>query len=177
MDITASTDGSDHLVLTHDSYGTNRSFTISETDNLLWTGGDQTVDNGLDVAGTINGEAATGSGRTLTGASGENNVDGLVISYKGTTTGEVGSVNLTLGAAEMFDRALYNITDPYDGYVSFKQDSLEKTIERLDNRSEEMVERIDRKMEMMISRFVAMERAIQQLQAQSQWLSGQLGSL
>ncbi|MFO7784311.1 MAG: flagellar filament capping protein FliD [Desulfatiglandales bacterium] len=177
MTVTAANDGSDHLVITHDSYGSNKSFTISETGDLLWTGGDQTVDNGLDVAGTINGEAATGSGRVLRGGAGENNVDGLVIKYTGTSTGEAGTVKLTLGAAELFDRALYNITDPYDGYVSFKQDSLEDTIERLDTRREDMMARIDRKMEMMINRFVAMERAIQQIQSQSQWLSGQLNSL
>ncbi|MFP3927527.1 MAG: flagellar filament capping protein FliD [Desulfobacteraceae bacterium] len=177
MDITASNDGSDHLVLTHESYGSGKSFTISETNDLLWTEGDQTVDNGLDVAGTINGEAATGSGRTLTGADGETNVDGLVVKYTGTDTGEVGTVKLTLGAAELFDRALYNITDPYDGYVSFKQDSIENTIDRLDTRMEEMEDRINRKMEMMINRFVAMERAIQKIQSQSQWLSGQINSL
>ncbi len=71
MDITATDDGSGHLVLTHDNYGSDYSFTISEdaaaSGNKLWTGGDQTVNNGVDVAGTINGEAATGSGQLLTG--------------------------------------------------------------------------------------------------------------
>lgn len=176
MNITASNDGSDHLVLTHDSYGSNRSFTISETADLLWAG-DQTVDNGLDVAGTINGEAATGSGRTLRGDSGETNVDGLAVKYTGTGTGEAGIVNLTLGAGELFDRALYGITDSYDGYLSFKQDSIENTIDRLDTRVENMEDRINLKMEMMINRFVAMERAIQEIQNQSQWLGGQISTL
>lgn len=177
LNITASNDGSDRLVLTHNTYGSGKSFTVSEATDLLWTGGDQTVDNGKDVAGTINGEAATGSGRNLSGPAGANSVDGLVIRYTGSSTGEIGTVKLTLGTAELFDRALYSITDQYDGYVSFKQNSLVDTIDRLDNRKEDMEARIDRRMEMMISRFVAMERAIQQIQSQSQWLSGQINSL
>ena len=39
MDITATDDGSGHLVLTHDNYGSDYSFTIEEdTDAGLWTG-------------------------------------------------------------------------------------------------------------------------------------------
>ena len=64
MAITASNDGSNNLELSNDSYGSNHTFTIEEnTDTGLWTGSmtsPVTVDNGLDVAGTINGEAATG---------------------------------------------------------------------------------------------------------------------
>ena len=53
------------------------------------------VDNGVDVAGTINGEAATGSGQILTGDDGENNVDGLVMKYTGTAEGlDVGDVKI-----------------------------------------------------------------------------------
>jgi len=179
MNITASDDGSGHLVLSHDNYGSNYSFTISESaaasGNKLWTGGDQTVNNGVDVVGTINGEAATGSGQILTGNNGENNIDGLVIKYSGTDEDlDVGEVKLTLGAAELFNRALFYITDSYDGYVAFKQDSLQDSIDRFETRIEEMEARLDQRMEMMINRFVIMETALSALQSQSQWLSGQL---
>jgi len=180
MNITASNDGSDHLVLAHASYGSSYSFTVEEdTDMGLWTGSMTTpvaVNNGLDVAGTINGEAATGSGRMLTGNSGEANVDGLAVRYSGSATEEVGSVTLTLGAAELFDRALFNITDPYEGYVGFKQESLKTSINGFDSRIEQMEARLDRKMQMMINRFVAMERALAAIQNQSQWLAGQLNA-
>jgi len=180
MDITATDDGSGHLVLTHDNYGSDYSFTISEdaaSGSKLWTGGDQTVNNGVDVAGTINGEAATGSGQFLTGDDGANNIDGLVIKYTGTDENlDVGEVKLTLGSAELFNRALFYITDSYDGYVAFKQDSLKDSIERFGIKIEEMEARLDQKMEMMINRFVIMETALSQIQSQSQWLAGQLDS-
>ena len=180
MGITATDDGSGHLVLTHDNYGSDNSFTISEdasSGNKLWTGGYQTVNNGVDVAGTINGEAATGSGQILKGDDGESNIDGLVIKYTGTAEGlDVGEIKLTLGTAALFDRVLFNITDSYEGYVAFKQDSLQDGIDRFETRIEEMEARVDLKMENMINRFVAMETALSKIQSQSQWLSGQLDS-
>jgi len=182
MDITATDDGSGHLVLTHDNYGSDYSFTIDEdTDVGLWTGSMSnpiSVDNGVDVAGTINGEAATGAGQLLTGDDGENNVDGLVIKYTGTDVDlDVGDVKLTLGTATLFDRVLFNITDPYDGYVGFKLDSLQNNINRYETRIEQMEARLDRKTEMMINKFVAMETALSAIQSQSQWLSGQIDAI
>ena len=174
--ITAANDGSDHLQLTHDSYGSGHTFTISETGDLLWTGGDQTVNNGQDVAGIINGEAATGSGQFLTGNDDEANIDGLVIKYTGTGTGAVGSIKLTLGTAELFDRTLFNITDPIEGYVAFKQDSLQGSISDYETQIQELEKRLDLKMERMINRFVAMEIALSKIQSQSQWLTGQLNA-
>lgn len=181
IDITASNDGSDHLILTHDSYGSSYSFTIDEdTDTGLWTGSQTTpvsVANGLDVEGTINGEAATGSGQTLTGNSGETNVDGLVITYTGSATGLAGNVTLTLGIAELFDRTLFNITDSIEGYVGFKQESLQNSINSFGTQIEQMEDRLDRKMESMINRFVAMETALARMQNQSNWLTSQIDGL
>jgi len=176
--ITASSDAG-KLVLTHDSYGSNYDFTILESRNDgLWNQDTEiTVDNGEDVAGTIKGEAATGSGQILTGGDGENNVDGLVIKYTGTSENQdVGTVTLTIGVAELFDRALYNITDSYDGYVAFKQDSLQGRVNDFDDQIENMEARLNRKMEMMINRFVAMELALSKLQNQSSWLTGQISA-
>ena len=177
MDITASADSGDHLVLTHNSYGSDYSFTISEAADLLWIGGDQSVENGEDVAGTIDGEAATGSGQVLTGDDGETTVDGLVIKYTGTSEGlDVGTVTLTFGVAELFNRALFNITDTYEGYVAFKTDSLKTSIDNFETKIENMEAFLDRKMEMMINRFVAMEMALNTIQNQSDWLTGQLNA-
>jgi flagellar hook-associated protein 2 len=181
MDITATSNVEDHLVLTHDFYGNARSFTVSEsTDTGLWTNSQSSptvVDNGQDVAGTINGEAATGAGQILTGNSGEANVDGLVVKYTGTSIGEIGNVKLTLGTGELFSRVLFAITDPYEGYASFKQDSLKNSINQFETRIQETEDRLDRKMEMMVNRFVAMEKALSMFQSQSQWLSGQINAL
>jgi flagellar hook-associated protein 2 len=143
-------------------------------------------DAGVDVAGTINGEAATGSGQVLTGAApaeGETtSVEGLSVSVTLTpaqlaSQGETqGNVKITIGVAEQFDRELYGITDPIDGYVSFKQDSLQNSINSFETQIENMEASLNRKMETMINRFVAMELALAKIQNQGQWLSAQIGA-
>lgn len=177
MSITASADSGNHLVMSHDSYGTGNSFTIDQQNDLLWTGGEQTVNNGVNVEGTINGEAATGTGQTLTGNSDEANIDGLVVRYTGTTTlgeedGE--TLKLTLGVAQLYDRALFNITDAFEGYISDKQQSLQNSIKGFQTQMDEMEARLVRKQEMLINRFAKMELALQKIQSQSNWLAGQL---
>jgi flagellar hook-associated protein 2 len=180
MDITASTD-SGGLTVTSNSYGSGNSFTIQQTDPilltpsyLLWTGADPTVTDGANVTGTINGEAATGVGQTLTGNSGDANIDGLVVKYTGETVGNVGTIKLTLGVAELYDRALFHITDSIEGYVSFKQESVQNSISEYETQIEEMEARLDRKSEALINHFVLMELALQQIQSQGNWLTGQL---
>ena len=130
---------------------------------------------GLDVAGTIDGESATGTGQLMRGDTGNTNTDGLTISCTGTSDNiDLETVKITLGVAELFDNALFNITDSIDGYVAFKQDSLQDRITSFDDQIEQVEARLDRKMESMINRFVAMELAMSRIQNQSSWLSGQI---
>jgi flagellar capping protein FliD len=172
LGITASADDG-QLVLTQDSYG-NHTFTIHQQNGLLWTGGDQTADNGNDVAGSINGEATTGTGQVMKGDNGTDNVDGLSIRYTGTAAPvDAGTVRLTFGVAELFDRALFNITDTFEGYVSFKQESLQTKITGYGTQINDMEARLERKREMLINQYAAMESAIQKIQSQSAWLTAQ----
>lgn len=187
VDITASKDGSNKLVLTHDEYGSDQSFTIQLSDTDLGTGAgasdlqDNTAYSGVDVAGTINDEAATGSGQVLTGdapGSGETtSVEGLVIKYTGSGTGSQGTVKITMGVAELFDRVLYNISNVTDGYLDYKIESVSDRIDYFEDRIGDMEDRLNQKMETMINRFVRMELALGQLQNQSNWLAGQIGAI
>lgn len=177
VEVTASLDGTNHLILAHNSYGSLYGFTIHQENNLLWTGGDQTVENGVDVAGTINGEAATGAGQLLTGDTGTANTDGLVVKYTGTAQGvDAGSVKLTYGVAELFNNILYQMTDTIEGYVTFKQTSLQDSITNFTDQISQMEDLLDKKQETMINRFVAMELALSKIQNQSNWLAAQLTS-
>jgi flagellar hook-associated protein 2 len=133
--------------------------------------------SGQNVAGTINGEEASGSGQILSGSTGNANTDGLSVKFTGTSDNfDAGDVKVTLGVAEMMDRALYGITDPQEGYASFRQESLGESIERFKSQIEEMEGRLDKKMEHMVNRFVIMEMALSSIQIQSQWLAGQITS-
>lgn len=133
--------------------------------------------SGQDVAGTINGETATGSGQALRGDEGNATTEGLTVEYSGTSNNvNAGNVTITLGLAELFERTLFSISDPIDGYMTFKQNSLQENIERFDTRIEELEARLDRKMEMLVNRFVAMELALSKIQNMSSWLTGQINA-
>ena len=130
------------------------------------------------MAGTINGEAATGHGQVLTGNTGNTNTEGLSVQYTGTSDNvDAGTVKLTIGAAELFDRTLFNITDPYSGYVSFKETSLQNSIDNFQTRIDQMNAQLDQKKQQMTNEFVAMETALNTIQNQSSWLASQLTAL
>jgi flagellar hook-associated protein 2 len=88
----------------------------------------------------------------------------------------VGSFSLTFGVAELFDRALYHITDSVDGFVANKEETIQHTIDRLGGRIATMEERIDQRMTVLMNQFIAMEQAMSTLQSQSDWLVGQLNA-
>ena len=175
MPITASNDGG-KLVLTHNTYGTGQIAFVSQSSATDPLGlDDATSVWGVNVAGTINSITATGSGQTLTVDSDGNDADGLSISYSGTGATAT-TFTLTLGIGVLLDRQLGFITDTTDGYVAFKQESLQDSIDSYETRIEQMEAQLNRKMEMMINKFVAMEVALSKIQNQSNWLTGQINA-
>jgi flagellar hook-associated protein 2 len=129
-----------------------------------------------DVAGTINGEAAIGRGTTLTGAPGTS-IEGLVVSYSGTVTGDVGTVTYTNGVAGAFDQTLSNLTDSYDGTVAYKETSLQNSMNNIDSKVTQMETRLAQRMATLTNQFVAMETALGKMQSMSSWLSSQITQL
>jgi flagellar hook-associated protein 2 len=177
MDIAASNEDG-QLKISHNAYGDN-SFTIGVAGgNLGMTDGEYT---GVDVAGRIRdaGSATwmtmTGNGRVLTGDE-DQDVEGLVIRYAGTAT-DIYDFEFTAGIGEQLDRALFYMTDAYEGYVADKQESLRNQMDRIDLKIENTEKRIAVKEEALIRKFSVMESLISQMQAQQQWLSGQINSL
>src|SRR6056300_1382873 len=74
------------ISLRHKEFGSEHTFKVATTTaGLLSSRADvyDTIENGLDVAGEINGEEATGKGQILTGNSGNSNTDGLAVRYTG----------------------------------------------------------------------------------------------
>ncbi len=74
-------------------------------------------------------------------------------------------------------RQLDRLMDPIDGTLTLKEASLENSIKKLDDRINSEQNRIDRQIEIMRKQFEAMESAMADMQAQSNWLSAQLASL
>jgi len=169
LEVSASKNENNQLVISHSSYGSSFGFSVSQTaSNLGITDGSY---SGIDVAGTINGEAASGTGQVLDGDNDAANIDGLSIRYTGESTGDVGSISLTLGFFEELDRKLFAITDNFEGYVNFKMDSLADNVKRFGSRIEDMESSLDQKRSRLVARFLSMEQTIAKLNSQGAWLS------
>ncbi len=83
------------LRLRHKEFGSEHTFTVaSSTAGVLSQQANvsDTIANGVDVAGEINGEAAIGKGQVLTGGPGANGIEGVKIRYTGESTGRVGTL-------------------------------------------------------------------------------------
>ena len=88
------------LSITSSSYGSSSSVTLSGN-GVSDMFGTQVETSGLDVAGTINGLAATGKGQLLTSALGDSN--GVTVAIQGGTTGSRGTINYTQGLSSIFN--------------------------------------------------------------------------
>ncbi|GAX60020.1 flagellar hook-associated 2 domain protein [Candidatus Scalindua japonica] len=179
MEITASNDGSDHLVLTHDTYGSGFGFTTVEINDLLGTEGTY---SGTDVAGTINGEAATGTGQILVGdapsdTESSTSIEDLTLKVTSTTTGTKGNVKLTMGVGELMHSDVDSIIDQFDGLLTIRMDGLQDTIDDMQNSILGMEERLAMETLRLNEQFVALELNLSKLQSVSSFMAQQLGML
>lgn len=167
------------LGLRSEAYGEDAEFTVkSSLDGAGQTGLDteSTTYTGVDVAGTINGRYATGSGQILTGGSGTG-VDGLQIQVLSETTGAMGAIEVTFGLSELVSRQVEGITDSTDGLIKTRTDGLNASIEALNERIERMETRVENEAERLRAQFTALEATLADMQSQSQFLSTQLASI
>jgi flagellar hook-associated protein 2 len=175
--VSASRSG-DRLLLTHQQYGGHDITATTDAANggALGLGSYATKVLGQDVAGTINGATATGSGRLLTLNDSGNNANGLSVYYSGSTT-LTANFTFTLGVAEMLYQTVDNITDPASGNIYFKTEMLNDVIDNLEERIEDMEERLEQRRQRLIQQFIAMEKSLGVLQSQMSWLTGQISGL
>jgi flagellar hook-associated protein 2 len=173
--VVASIDGGGALKLESKKWGTNGNFGVTsnlaaanDNSGIGTTGG--TVTDGLDVAGTINGLAATGSGQFLTGGAGTA-IEGLQIQYLGSATGVVGTINFQRGVAAELSFSLNTFTDAVNGLLVTTDKTLQSQIDDIGDRITNMQERLKIRQAYLQQKFLAMERAVSSMQAQQAQLS------
>jgi flagellar hook-associated protein 2 len=139
------------------------------------------TDAGVDVAGTIGGRPATGSGRTLTGSAGTtadpNPAEGLAVLYTGATVGAAGTLSYTRGVGGLMSQVTEMLTRNGDGTIAIQQDSITNSITSLERRVTDAEARLALRREAMERQFAAMEAAMSRMQSQGNWLTQQISSL
>lgn len=161
-------DGS-RFILTSDRYGSGSSVEIlggNTADFGLPAGAGTT---GLDVAGTINGVEALGTGQTLTSSG------GLKVEVTGGDTGDRGSVLFSHGIAAQVDSLLTRMLDD-KGLLSSRSKGLDNQVKDVMTQREALERRMEMVEQRYIAQFTAMDTMIAKLNSGS-YLSQQLASL
>jgi flagellar hook-associated protein 2 len=163
----------DHFVITSDSYGSTSKveFTAVEGGGLglsVATGTD-----GVDVAGTIGGVAALGSGQQLTGTG---DADGLKLEITGGALGSRGTVSFTRGMADLLDTFMETYLGD-DNIIDSRTDGINTRIDSVEDDREDLALRIQQLEARYIAQFTALDLLLNQLQATSSYLTQQLANL
>jgi flagellar hook-associated protein 2 len=167
--------GSDRLAITSDRYGSASTVEITAVDTTTAASLGLSVASGtvgVDVAGTINGVAATGSGRTLTGASGTA-VEGLKLEVLGGTSA---TVNSWQGYAYQLDKLAGKLLAE-NGVLDSRTDGLDRSIQDIASRRESLAARLVEIEKRYRAQFTALDSLVSSLRTTSDYLTRQLASL
>lgn len=173
--VTASLNVDGKLQLESKRFGTAGSFSMvssmaAAADNS-GVGTTAIAGNGLDIAGTINGELANGQGQFLLGRSGNARTDGLQIMYSGATTGFVGNLEFTSGLSALLSREAQSFTDSVNGLFTANDRAIADQISDIDRQISRLNDSITVKEQMLRQKFARMEEAISRSQSQGAQLS------
>lgn len=163
------------MTLTSNRYGSasNASVAGNGAANLL--GATPTATAGVDVAGTINGVAATGSGQYLTGATGID-AEGLKVLVSGGALGSRGTVNYSQGYAYKLDKQADSLLSS-TGPISSRTDGINQTIKDIGSRREVLNQRMANIEKRYRAQFTALDTLLSSMTTTSNFLSQQLASL
>lgn len=178
--------GSDgYLKFTSGSYGSASTVSVvtdssSGAQALGLSAGTQVI-AGKDVAGTINGETATGIGRFLTGDSDNETTAGLKLEVRLSTAdviaGVDGTITFSRGFASRLDRVVDSMSRSVDGSIARRTSGLQRQIDDLKAQIEDQEERLEVRRDKLYQRFIELETALSQFQTQSAFLDQQLSNL
>lgn len=128
---------------------------------------------GKDVAGTIGGVAATGSGQTLTGAGDAINLNIKVI---GGATGDRGSVKFAQGYAAQLDKLIAGMLAT-EGTLSSRTDGINRTIKDIGSRRDALNLRLVRIEKRYRAQYTALDVMMSNMTKTSSYLTQQLANL
>lgn len=183
--VTASVIGGSQLQINGLQYGSAANFTVGFMLDAAMAaqqfGFAGTPYAGIDVAGTINGKAATGAGRLLTAnapAVGDtNDAQGLSVLYTGTTPPESSNVSYVLGTGGMMYAASNSLVETGDGQIQTAENNIQTQIDAETKRATDIQTRLDAQRKTLTASFTAMETAMSKLQSQGAALTSQLNAL
>lgn len=127
---------------------------------------------GVDVAGSINGVQATGSGRILSGAVGSP-TEGMMLEITGGLTGQRGTVGFSKGYASLLDKLVGSFIGT-DGMITDQTDGLQATIKDIGTRRDALNAKLTMLQTRYRTQFAALDAALSKMSSTSNFLTQQL---
>jgi flagellar hook-associated protein 2 len=175
-DLLTASNNSGKLQIDSKRFGSNGLFNVVSNQSPLGSNSGVgfnpgTLTNGLDVAGTINGESAMGVGQFLTGTKTDGKALGLQIQYSGTSTGNAGNITFTRGMSGIVNSALTMFTDIASGITVTTEKALRDQGELIKNQIDTINKRAAASITELRAKFSQMEQQIAKVQQQGARLS------
>lgn len=162
------------ITLTSTRYGSASSVDITGGNGKAdLVGASPTAAQGLDVAGTIGGVAASGSGQTLI-ANGAAN--GLKITISGGSTGDRGTVSFSRGYADQLNSLISKFLGS-DGSLQGITDAINSRISDIGGEREALARRLSTLEQRLLSQFIALDTFVSKMRSTGDYLTQQLASL
>ena len=173
-----------YLEIRSSLYGAGSSVSIgSPANNAAGVLGlaDATAAAGTDVAGTINGEAATGNGQFLTGNTGNAYTAGIklrvTLEPEDLAEGAQGAISITKGVGTKLTELTNGMTHSVDGVLAAKSKTAQTQIDNASSRIKTMEAALEIRRKRLVAKFTAMEKALAAMQTQSSYIGLQLAAL
>jgi flagellar hook-associated protein 2 len=162
------------FTITSNSYGSSSSVAIGGNGAANLLGGTPTPTAGLDVAGTIDGVSATGSGQFLTSGSG--NSLGLKIQVNGGALGTRGTVNFAQGYAYTLNQLSTTLLAT-NGLLDGKTTGLNKSIADIAKQRVTLTARLASIQTNYTKQFSALDVMLSSMNSTSTYLTQQLAAI
>jgi len=176
--VVVSLDGSNQIVINSNEYGSSSQVEITAIDaNTTAQLGLSIVagTDGVDVEGTINGVAATGSGQILTAATGDDS-EGISVKIEGIAIGDRGQVTYIEGVAEQLVDKLNSFLE-FQGIIGAKEDGYNTSLAEIALERVALDERVETLRARLAKQFTAADILVGQLNSTKDFLKTQFDAM
>lgn len=174
--VAATVDGSGFLTLTSGSYGSSSGVSLSSGTGTAVSAfmGTATNTAGVDVAGTIGGQAATGSGQFLTSSAG--NPIGLKLQINSGLTGDRGTISYSQGYAYTLNN-LATSALASGGQLDGRTTGINNSIKDIGKQREVMNQRLTDIEKRYRAQFTSLDTMLSSMNTTSSYLTQQLSAM
>lgn len=160
------------LTMTSNRYGSTSTVAITGGNGMSDLFGTPVQTNGLNVAGTINGVVATGSGQTLSGTGAS---AGLAIKINGGNTGNRGTIEFAHGFAAKLGKLVDGMLT--GRMIESRVDGINATIKDITAQRETIARRLEDTEKRLRAQYTALDTMLASLSQTSNFLQQQLAKL